>query len=68
MATTAEHGPLVVSSNLTSTMKSLVEKKSEFPRVKIVKNASASNLQKLEPRMVARRPVKSGPFQGWRAL
>ena len=48
MATTAERGSLVVSSNLTSNMKSLL-KKSEFPHVcilqyyvKNLKNASGS--------------------------
>ena len=42
MATTAEHGSLVVSSNLTSTMKSLFQRSSEFPHVKNLKNASGS--------------------------
>ena len=42
MATTAEHGSLVVGSTLTSTMKSLLEEKSEFPHVKNLKKASGS--------------------------
>ena len=42
MASTAGHGLLVVSSNLTSTMESLFQRSSEFPHVKHLKNASGS--------------------------
>ena len=57
MATTAEHGLLVVSSNLTYVHHEIAfsKIKCEFPHVKTLK--MLLDPQKLEPRVVARRPV-----------
>ena len=70
MATTAEHGSLmVVSSNLTSTMKSLLKEKvsalmSHVKNLKILLDP-----QKLEPCVgVTASTRMSGPFQGGRRV
>ena len=62
MASSAGHGSLVVSSNLTSIMKSLFQRSSEFPPVKNLKNASGS--PEIGPRVVARRSVKTRSVPG----
>ena len=62
MATTAEHGSLVVSSNLTSTMKSLFK---EFPHAFQESEKILLDLQQLKPNIGGtRRPVYPVRFPG----
>ena len=65
MASSTDQGSLVVSSNLTSTIKTLL-KESEFPHVKNVK--ILLDPQKLEPRVGDKLTRISCKFQGGRVL